>query len=46
MHETQKDEHNIPDENSVINEDLLPLQRIEGGGPLKQAKFIDDAEVD
>jgi len=35
MHETQKSDHIKINNSVVINEELLPLQRIEGGGSLK-----------
>jgi len=36
MHETQKSDHIKINNSVVINEELLPLQRIEGGGRLNQ----------
>lgn len=38
-HETQPEPILSSQEDSVIHEDLLPIQRIEGGGPPKRVDF-------
>jgi hypothetical protein len=39
MHETQTTTHIEINNSVVVNEDLLPLQRVEGGGSIKPTDF-------